>query len=173
MKSLTNYIYESINNVSEQFQSNSSNKNGMFLHKDGLRQSEDFSFNPGEKALCIAYDTDGYSIQIRGILEIAKVLKSSIKVKGNTDDESEFYNKMKFDNTGIATVKTNSKYRGKSVKYYVLYNKDLIDSEKDGKDIKEILDRGTCYWGFDFPENKELRKDYIKNLKKYIKELSK
>ena len=173
MKSLTNYIYESINNITEQFQTNGSNKNGMFLHKDGLSQSEDFNFNQGEKVLCIAYDTDGYSIQIRGILEIAKVLKSSIKVKGNTDDESEFYNKMKFDNTGIATVKTNSKYRGKSVKYYVLYNKDLIDSEKDGKDIKEILDRGTCYWGFDFPENKELRKDYIKNLKKYIKELSK
>ena len=173
MKSLTNYIYESINNITEQFQTNGSNKNGMFLHKDGLRQSEDFNFNPGEKVLCIAYDTDGYSIQIRGILEIAKVLKSSIKVKGNTDDESEFYNKMKFDNTGIATVKTNSMYHGKSVKYYVRYDKDLIDSEKDGKDIKEILDRGTCYWGFDFPENKELRKDYIKNLKKYIKELSK
>ena len=78
---------------------------------------------------------------------------------------------MKFDNTGIAIVKTNSKYRGKSVKYYVLYNKDLIDNEKDGKDIKEILDRCTCYWGFDFPENKELRKDYIKNLKKYLKEI--
>lgn len=45
MKSLTNYIYESINNISmnnitEQFQTNGSNKNGMFLHKDGLRQSE-------------------------------------------------------------------------------------------------------------------------------------
>ena len=103
MKSLTNYIYESIN-ISEQFQSNSSNKNGMFLHKDGLRQSEDFSFNPGEKALCIAYDTDGYRIQIRGILEIAKVLKSSIKVKADTNDGTEFYNKMKFDNTGIAIV---------------------------------------------------------------------
>ena len=170
MKSLTNYIYESIN-ISEQFQSNSSNKNGMFLHKDGLRQSEDFNFNPGEKALCIAYDTDGYRIQIRGILEIAKVLKSSIKVKATTDDGTEFYNKMKFDKTGIAIAKTNSKYRGKSVKYYVLYNKDLIDSEKDGKDIKEILDKGTCSWGFDLPENKELRKDYIKNLKTYLKEL--
>ena len=145
----------------------------MFLHKDGLRQSEDFNFNPGEKALCIAYDTDGHRIQIRGILEIAKVLKSSIKVKATTDDGTEFYNKMKFDNTGIAIVKTNSKYRGKSVKYYVLYNKDLIDSEKDGKDIKEILDKGTCSWGFDLPANKEFRKDYIQNLKKYLKELSK
>ena len=97
MKSLTNYIYESINDITEQFQTNGSNKNGMFLHKDGLRQSEDFSFNPGEKALCIAYDTDGYRIQIRGILEIAKVLKSSIKVKATTDDGTEIYNKMKFD----------------------------------------------------------------------------
>ena len=164
MKSLTNYIYESIN-ISEQFQSNSSNKNGMFLHKDGLRQSEDFNFNPGEKALCIAYDTDGYRIQIRGILEIAKVLKSSIKVKATTDDGTDFYNKMKFDNTGIAIVKTNSKYRGKSVKYYVLYNKEHKDREKDGKDIKEILDKGTCYWGFDLPENKEIKKKKKKKIK--------
>lgn len=171
MKSLTNYICESINNITEQFQTSGSNKNGMFLHKDGLRQSEDFNFNPGEKALCIAYDTDGYRIQIRGIVEIAKVLKSSIKVNGNTGSETEFYNGMKFDKTGIAIVKTNSKYRGKSVKYYVLYNKDLIDSEKDGKDIKQILDTGTCSWGFDLPANKEFRKDYIKNLKKYLKEI--
>lgn len=173
MKSLTNYIYESINDITEQFQTNGSNKNGMFLHKDGLRQSEDFNFNSGEKALCIGYDTDGYRIQIRGMVEITKVLKSSIKVKGNTDSETEFYNGMKFDKTGIAIVKTNSKYRGKSVKYYVLYNKDLINSEKDGKDIKEILDKGTCSWGFDLPANKEFRKDYIQNLKKYLKELSK
>lgn len=143
----------------------------MFLHKYGLRQSEDFNFTQGERALCIAYDTDGYRIQIRGIVEITKVLKSSIKVKANTDDETEFYNKMKFDNTGIAIVKTNSKYRGKSVKYYVLYNKDLIDSEKDGKDIKEILDEGKCSWRFSLPENKELRKDYIQDLKKYLKEI--
>lgn len=170
MKSLTNYIYESIN-ISEQFQTNGSNKNGMFLHKDGLRQSEDFSFNPGEKVLCIGYDTDGYRIQIRGILEIAKVLKNSIKVKADTNDSTEFYNNLKFDKTGIAIVKTNSKYRGKSVKYYVLYNKDLIDSEKDGKDIKQILDTGTCSWGFDLPANKEFRKNYIKNLKKYLKEI--
>lgn len=171
MKSLTNYIYESINNITEQFQSNSSNKDAMFLHKNGLRQSEDFNFNPGEKALCIGYDTDGYRIQIRGIVEIVKVLKNNIKVKGNTDNETEFYNSMKFDKAGIAIVKTNSKYRGKSIKYYVLYNKDLIDSEKDGKDIKEILDTGKCSWGFDLPANKEFRKDYIQNLKKYLKEI--
>lgn len=171
MKSLTNYIYESINNLSEQFQSNSFNKDGMFLHKDGLRQSEDFKFNPDEKVLCIGYDTDGYHIQIRGILEIAKVLKNSVKVKGNTDDETEFYNDMRFDKTGIATVKTNSKYRGKSVKYYVLYNKDLIDSEKDGKDIKEILDTGKCSWGFNLGSNEEFKKKDIQNLKKYLKEI--
>lgn len=177
-ESLTNYIYESINNISinnitEQFQTNGSNKNGMFLHKNGLRQSEDFNFNQGEKALCIAYDTDGYRIQIRGMVEIAKVLKSSIKVKATTDDGTEFYNKMKFDKTGIAIVKTNSKYRGKSVKYYVLYNKDLIDSEKDGKDIKEILDKGTCSWGFDLVPNEKFRNEDIKNLKSILKNLSK
>lgn len=171
MKSLTNYIYESINNITEQFQTNGSNKNGMFLHKDGLRQSEDFNFNPGEKALCIAYDTDGYRIQIRGMVEIAKVLKNSVKVKGNTDDETEFYNDMRFDKTGIAIVKTNSKYRGKSVKYYVLYNKDLIDSEKDGKDIKEILDTGKCSCGFNLGSNEEFKKKDIQNLKKYLKEI--
>ena len=77
---------------------------------------------------------------------------------------------MKFDKTGIAIIKTNSKYRGKSVKYYVLYNKDLIDSEKDGKDIKEILDKGTCSWGFDLVPNEKFRKEDIKNLKKYLKE---
>lgn len=170
MKSLSNFIYESVNDITEQFQSNGSNKDAMFLHKDGIRQSEDFKFTVGEKVLCIGYDTDGYRIQIRGVLEIAKVLKSSIKVKADTNDSTEFYNNLKFDKTGIAIVKTNSKYRGKSVKYYVLYNKELIDSEKDGKDIKEILSTGKCSWGFDLPANKEFRKDYIKNLKKYLTE---
>ena len=170
MKNLSNFICENVNDITEQFQTSGSNKNGMFLHNGGTRQSEDFKFNVGEKVLCIGYDTDGYRIQIRGILEVAKVLKNSIKVKGDTNDDTEFYNKLKFDKTGIAIVKTNSKYRGKSVKYYVLYNKELIDSEKDGKDIKEILSTGTCSWGFDLPANKEFRKDYIKNLKKYLTE---
>ena len=155
MKNLSTYICESII------------KDGMFLHKDGLRSSEDFKFNPGEKVLCIAYDTDGYRIQIRGVLEIAKVLKNTIKVKGQDEDSTEFYNDLKFYKTGIAYQKENSKYRGRSVKYYVLYNKKLIDSDKDGKDIKEILSTGRSSWGFKLPS-----KDDVKYLKQDLKEFN-
>ena len=156
--------------IMERFQSNGSNKDAMFLHKDGLRVSEEFKFTPGENVLCIGYDTDGYRIQIRGILEVAKVLKNSVKLKANDDDTTEFYNSLKFDKTGIAIVKTNSKYRGKSTKYYVLYNKELIDSDKDGKDLQEIIDKGTCSWGFRLSGSDEWKQKDIKNLKKYLKE---
>ncbi len=163
MKNINNFI-------SERFQSSGTNKEAMFLHLGGVRQSEDFTFNVGEKVLCIGYDTDGYAIQIRGILEVAKVLKNSVKLKGDDDDSTEFYNSLKFDKTGIAIVKTNSKYRGKSTKYYVLYNKELIDSDKNGKDLQEIIDKGTCAWGFRLSGNDEWKKKDIKNLKKYLKE---
>ncbi len=163
MKNINNFI-------SERFQSNGTNKDAMFLHKDGLRASEDFKFTPGEKALLMGYDTDGYRIQNRGIVEIAKVLKNSVKIKGEDESETEFYNGLKFDKTGIAIVKTNSKYRGKSTKYYVLYNKELID-DKDGKDLQEIIDKGTCTWGFKLSGDDERKKEAIKNLKKYLKEL--
>jgi len=154
--------------INERFESNGSNKEAMFLHKDGVRQSEDFTFNTGEKALLIKYDTDGYGIQIRGIVEIEKVLKNSIKIKSEKEDMTEFYHGLKFDKTGIAIVKQNSKYRGKSVKYWVLYNKELINSDKDGKDIQELLKDGNCSWGFHFKDKKENKKD----LKNYIKELN-
>ena len=164
MKDIKNFITEA-------FQTNGSNKDAKFLHKNGTRQSEGFSFTAGEKALLIKYDTDGYDIQIRGIIEIEKVLKNSIKIKGDDEDMTEFYHKLKFDKTGIAIVKENSKYRGKSVKYWVLYNKELINSDIDGKDIKEILEEGTSSWGFHLSSNKEWKKEAIKNLKKYLKEL--
>lgn len=154
----------------ERFQSNGSNKDAMFLHKDGLRASEEFKFTPGEKVLCIGYDTDGYRIQIRSILEVAKVLKNGVKLKADDDDTTEFYNGLKFDKTGIAIVKTNSKYRGKSTKYYVLYNKELINSDKDSKDLQEIIDKGRCSWGFSLSGNDEWKQKDIKNLKKYLKE---
>ena len=115
MKDIKNFI-------TERFQSNGSNKDAMFLYKDGTRQNESFSFNVGEKALLIGYDTHGYSIQVRGIVEIEKVLKNSIKIKSDDERSTEFYHGLKFDKTGIAIVKTNSKYYGKSTKYYVLYN---------------------------------------------------
>ena len=76
---------------------------------------------------------------------------------------TEFYHGLKFDKTGIAIVKTNSKYRGKSTTYWVLYNKELIEDT----DIKELLEKGNNSWGFRF-RNKE---EDIKDLKKYIKEI--
>ena len=157
MKNIKDFIVEA-------FQTNASNKDAMFLHKDGKRTSEGFTFNAGEKALLIKYDTDGYGIQIRGIVEIEKVLKNSVKIKSNEEDMTEFYHSLKFDMTGIAIVKTNSKYRGKSTTYWVLYNKELIDDQ----DIKEILDKGNCMWGFKIRHDKDKE---IKELKKYIKEI--
>ena len=156
--------------INERFESNGSNKEAMFLHKDGVRQSEDFTFNTGEKALLIKYDTDGYGIQIRGIVEIEKVLKNSIKIKSEKEDMTEFYHSLKFDKTGIAVVKQNSKYRGKSVKYWVLYNKELINSDKDGKDIQEILTDKRSSWGFKLEGPADWHKESIKDLKKYLKE---
>ena len=76
--------------INERFENNASNKEAMFLYKDGVRQSEGFTFNTGEKALLIKYDTDGYGIQIRGIVEIEKVLKNSIKIKSEKEDMTEF-----------------------------------------------------------------------------------
>ena len=163
MKDIKNFITEA-------FQTNGSNKDAMFLRKNGTRQSEGFSFTVGEKALLIKYDTDGYGIQVRGIVEIEKVLKNSIKIKSDKEDMTEFYHGLKFDKTGIAVVKQNSKYRGKSVKYWVLYNKELINNDKDGKDLKEIIDKGTCIWGFKLSGNEDWKKEDIKNLKKYLKE---
>ena len=156
--------------INERFENNASNKEAMFLYKDGVRQSEGFTFNTGEKALLIKYDTDGYGIQIRGIVEIEKVLKNSIKIKSEKEDMTEFYHGLKFDKTGIAIVKQNSKYRGKSVKYWVLYNKELIDSDKDGKDIQEILADKRSSWGFKLEGNEDWHKESIKDLKKYLKE---
>ena len=140
--------------INERFENNASNKEAMFLHKDGVRQSEGFTFNTGEKALLIKYDTDGYGIQI----------------KSEKEDMTEFYHGLKFDKTGIAIVKQNSKYRGKSVKYWVLYNKELIDSDKDGKDIQEILTDKRNSWGFKLSGNEDRHKETIKDLKKYLKE---
>ena len=156
--------------INERFENNASNKEAMFLHKDTPRTGDDSIFTVGEKALLIKYDTDGYAIQVRGIVEIEKVLKNSIKIKSDKEDMTEFYHGLKFDKTGIAVVKQNSKYRGKSVKYWVLYNKELINNDKDGKDLKEIIDKGTCTWGFKLSGNEDWKKEDIKNLKKYLKE---
>ena len=159
MKDITLYITEST--------VNSSNKDAMFLGKDCKRNSEEFAFNVGEKALLIKYDTHGQLVQLRGIVEIEKVNKNSIKIKTEDEGYTEFYQSLKFDKTGIAIQKDNNKYLGKSIRYWVLYTKELIDSEVDGKDIKELLEDGNCSWGFSFRDKKEDKKD----LKKYLKEL--
>jgi len=159
MKDITLYITEAT--------TNSSNKDAMFLGKDCNRNSEEFTFNVGEKALLIKYDTHGQAVQLRGVVEIEKVNKNSIKIKSDDESSTEFYQSLKFDKTGIAVQKDNNKYLGKSIRYWVLYTKELIDSEIDGKDIKELLDNGSCTWGFSFRDKKE----GIKSLKKYIKEL--
>lgn len=157
--------------INERFETNASNKEAMFLHLDGLRQSEGFSFTKGEKALLLKYDTDGYRIQVRGIVEIEKVLKNSIRIKSEDASYTNFYHGLKFDKTGIAIVKTNSKYRGKSTAYWVLYNKELIDSDKDGKDITEILNTKGNIWGFHLFGHEDFQKQDLKNLKKYVKEI--
>ena len=46
--------------ITERFESNGSNKEAMFLHKDTPRAGEKSIFTVGEKALLIKYDTDGY-----------------------------------------------------------------------------------------------------------------
>ncbi len=166
MKSINAYI-------TERYQNNASNKEAMFLHLDGLRQSEGFSFTEGEKALLLKYDTDGYRIQVRGIVEIEKVLKNSIRIKTEDADSTDFYHSLKFDKTGIAIVKTNSKYRGKSTAYWVLYNKELINSDKDGKDITEILNTKGNIWGFHLYGHEDFQKQDLKDLKKYVKEMNK
>jgi len=51
--------------------------------------------------------------------------------------------------------------------------KELINSDKDGKDLQEIIDKGTNFWGFKLFGKEEYQKEDIKDLKKYIKELKK
>lgn len=164
MKNIIEYI-------TERYQNNASNKDAMFLHLDGLRQSEGFSFTEGEKALLLRYDTDAYRVDIHSVVEIEKVLKNSIRVKSENADSTDFYHSLKFDKTGIAIVKTNSKYRGKSTAYWVLYNKELINSDKDGKDITEILNTKGNSWGFRLFGHEDFQKRSIQTLKKYIKEI--
>ena len=155
MKDITLYINES------------SNKEAMFLGKGCKRNSDEFKFTAGKNALLIKYDTRGYQAQLRGIVEIEKVLKNRVIII-YPGEHPDFYKELKFDKTGIFVKKDNNKYLGKSTLYWVLYNKELIDNDVDGKDIQELLKDGKCSWGFHFRDEKESKKD----LKKYIKELN-
>lgn len=151
MKDIKEYILEA------------SNREAMFLHKDGNRTNEDFSFTQGEKVIMIKYTTHHYEASIRGMYDIKKVDKNNITI----DSSNEYEAGLKFDKTGIAVVKNKNKYLGNSTDYWVLYNKDLLNDE----DIAELLDGGHNSWGFSFAER--YQKEYEKELKNYIKEISK
>ena len=138
------------------------NKEAMFLHKNGIRTSEGFTFTEGEKVLMIKYTTHHYEAQLRGVYDVKKVNKNSISIESTNDYES----KLKFDKTGIAVIKQKNKYLGNSTDYWVLYNKELIDD----KDIEELLNNGHCSWHFGFVDTR--KNEYIKELKKYIKEVN-
>lgn len=155
MKDITTFITEAVN------------KDAMFLGKVSCRSADDFKFNPAEKVILIKYDTDGYIAQLRSVYNIKKVNKNSVII---SHDDPEYQSTidvlgLKFDKTGIMIKKNKNKYRGNSTLYWVLYNKELIDDEKQN-DIKELLDKGSVEWGFHF-RNKE---EDIKQLKKYLKE---
>lgn len=107
MKQINNFILEKlhldkdieINKTSSEKKYKS--KDGMFIALKSIRNSEDFSFTPGEKVLLMRYTTSGYQAQVRDIFEINKVNKNTISLKS---DES-FYANMKFDIKGIYVVK--------------------------------------------------------------------
>ena len=149
------------------FITEAANKDAMFLGKVSRRSADDFKFNPGEKVILIKYDTDGYIAQLRSVYNIKKVNKNSVIISHDDPDYQHTIDVLglKFDKTGIMVKKNKNKYRGNSTIYWVLYNKELIDDEKQN-DIKELLDKGGVEWGFSF-RNKE---EDIKQLKKYLKE---
>ncbi len=156
MKDITTYIVET------------SNKDAMFLGKLSRRSDDDFSFNTGEKVIFIKYDTDGYIAQLRGVYNIKKVNKNSVIISHDDPDYQNTINVLglKFDKKGIMIKKNKNKYRGDSTIYWVLYNKELIEDEKQN-DIKELLAKGSVEWGFHIRNKAE----GIKELKKYIKEI--
>ena len=156
MQDITTYIVET------------ANKDDMFLGKLSRRSEDDFNLNAGEKVILIKYDTDGYIAQLRSVYNIKKVNKNSVIISHDDPDYQDTINVLglKFDKKGIMIKKDKNKYRGNSTTYWVLYNKELIDDEKQN-DIKELLDKGRVEWGFQF-RNKE---EDIKELKKYVKEI--
>lgn len=156
MKNITTYITEA------------ANKDAMFLGKTSRRSDNEFSFNTGEKVLLIKYSTDGYIAQLRGVYNIKKVNKNSVIISHDDPDYQSTIDTLglKFDKKGIMIKKDKNKYRGDSTIYWVLYNKELIEDEKQN-DIEELLGKGSVEWGFHF-RNKEAD---LKKLKKYIEEI--
>ena len=148
MKTLTEFINEA------------SNKERFFMGATSRRTQNDFKFNAGEKVILIKYDTDGYKAQLRGVYEIDKVGKNSIKLKGD-----EYYAAKKFDAYGICVEREKNKYRGNSSRYWVLYNADLANDN----DIIQLIEKGTNSWGF--RPAKHDAPTFAAELKEYIDEL--
>lgn len=136
------------------------NKERLFMGATSRRTQSDFKFNKGEKVILIKYDTNGYKAQLRGVYEIDKVGKNSIKLKGD-----DYISSKKFDTYGICVEREKNRYRGNSTNYWVLYNAELADDD----DIIQLMEKGTNTWGFsvraaDKPE-------FSAELKQYIDEL--
>lgn len=144
------------------FINEAANKEGFFMGATSRRTQGDFKFNAGEKVVLIKYDTDGYNAQLRGVYEIDKVGKSSIKLKGD-----EYTADKKFDAYGICVERKKNVYRGNSTLYWVLYNVDLADDD----DIIQLIERGTNSWGF-HPEKRKAP-IFAAELKEYIDALHK
>ena len=150
MKNLIDFINEA------------ANKEGFFMGATSRRTQSDFKFNAGEKVILIKYDTDGRNAQLRGVYEIDKVGKSSIKLKGD-----EYTAAKKFDVYGICVERNKNAYRGNSTLYWVLYNAELADDD----DITQLMEKGTNSWGF-HPSNHDAP-TFTAELKGYIDELHK
>lgn len=135
------------------------NDNAMFMGKTSRRTQDDFNFNPGEKVILIKYGTDGYEAQLRGIFNIDKVNRNSIKIKGEGSVTDKKFNKY-----GICIEKHKNSYRGNRTNYWVLYNKELTNEEE----LEQLINNGTCSWGFKVNQNKP---EFTKELQKCINEL--
>lgn len=148
MKAISTFINEAIN------------KEHLFMGATSRRTQSDFKFNKGEKVVLIKYDTDGYNAQLRGVYEIDKVGKNSIKLKGD-----EYIVAKKFDSYGICVEHNKNKYRGNSSLYWVLYNAELADDD----DIVQLMEKGTNNWGFSVHSSDA--QEFSAELKQYIDEL--
>lgn len=165
MKTIKEYAYEMIDTHIGGCINEAANKEHLFLA--GLRVSEDFSFNEGEKVMVIKYDTHHYRITPGEVYTVTKVNKNSVKF----DTDSDFLKKLKFDKYGINVNVNKNKYIGNSTQYRVLYNKALLE-EKDN-DIEKILNskEGVSSWGFSFNTTEDNVKRYKKEIKDMVKEV--
>ncbi len=167
MKNLKEFVAESMSGEQPAMQSlanfitEAKNTESMFMGKTSKRTEDGFAFEKGEKVFMIKYTTHHYVAQLRGVYDVKKVGKNSVSIESTNEYEAG----LKFDKFGIAVVKQKNKYLGKSTDYWVLYNKTLAND----KDIEELLEKGTCTWGFSFSDKDEDKK----RLQGYVDEINK